>query len=119
LSPSHAVATELQGQLLARERELDSREDAIITWEEGSTAFAHALQEACKEHDASRARADATERDFFTQVQASSSRSKQLTDLSRTFEECKILLCLQEMDQEVREVILVEEQERGLRPTDG
>jgi hypothetical protein len=32
-------------------------------------------------------------------------------------DECHILLCLQETDLEVREVILVEELERGLHPT--
>jgi hypothetical protein len=34
-------------------------------------------------------------------------------------EECQILLCLQETDLEVREVILVEELEHGQHPTDG
>jgi hypothetical protein len=35
------VAIELQEQLLAQDRELDSREGAIIVWEEGLAAFAH------------------------------------------------------------------------------
>jgi hypothetical protein len=34
-------------------------------------------------------------------------------------EECQILLFLQEMDLEVREVILTEEQERSLQPPNG
>jgi hypothetical protein len=34
-------------------------------------------------------------------------------------EECKILFCLQEMDLDVQEMILAEDQERGLHPTDG
>jgi hypothetical protein len=71
------------------------------------------------EHDVSHVHADATKRDFFAQEHASNSRSKQLTDLGRTLEECKILLFLQETDLEVREAILVEEQERDLCPTDG
>jgi hypothetical protein len=40
--PSHVVATELQGHILAQERELDSREGAVIAWEEGLVAFARA-----------------------------------------------------------------------------
>jgi hypothetical protein len=40
LSSLHAATVELQGQLLAREREVDSHEGAIITWEEGLVAVA-------------------------------------------------------------------------------
>jgi hypothetical protein len=40
-SSSLAVTIELQGQHLAWERELDSRESAIVMWEEGLAAFAH------------------------------------------------------------------------------
>jgi hypothetical protein len=46
----------------------------------------------------------------------SSSRSKQFIGLNRTLEECQILLCLQDTDLEVQEVILAEEQERDLHP---
>jgi hypothetical protein len=94
LSPSHVVAVELQGSLLAQERELDSREGVVVMWEEGLAAFAHVLGEVRVERDASRACADAFQRDFFAQVRASSSRSKQLTDLGRTLEDHQILLCL-------------------------
>jgi hypothetical protein len=65
-SPSHAVTVELQGQLLAQERELDSCEGAIIVWEEGLVAFARALGEVHAERDPSQAPADAVQRDFFT-----------------------------------------------------
>jgi hypothetical protein len=58
-SPSHAVVVELQEHLVARERELDSREGTIVAWEEGLAAFARMLGEVHAEHDASRARADA------------------------------------------------------------
>jgi hypothetical protein len=37
------VIVELQEQLLAQERELDSREGTIVTWEEGLIAFTRAL----------------------------------------------------------------------------
>jgi hypothetical protein len=58
-SPSHVVIIELQGQLLAQERELDSREGAIVTWEEGLAAFARVLGEVRMECDVSHACVDA------------------------------------------------------------
>jgi hypothetical protein len=88
------VTVELQGQLLARERELDSREGAIVVWEQGLAAFAHVLGLVRAECDASRARADAIQREFFTQARASNSWSEQLTDLGRALEERQILLFL-------------------------
>jgi coenzyme F420-reducing hydrogenase alpha subunit len=89
-------------------------------WVEGLATFAHALGEACKECDAShaRARADAAEWEFSAQVRASGSKSKQLINLGRMLEERKILLCLQETDLEVQEAILAQEQEHGLCPID-
>jgi hypothetical protein len=51
---------ELQEQLLARERELESREGAISTWEDGLAAFECALGRAHIERDASRVQAEAT-----------------------------------------------------------
>jgi hypothetical protein len=48
----------------------------------------------------------------------SSSRFKQLIGLIRTFEECKNLLCLQEMDLKVQEATLAEEQAHDLHPPD-
>jgi hypothetical protein len=41
------------------------------------------------------------------------------TDLNWTLDECQMLLCLQETDLEVREVILAEEQACGMHPLDG
>jgi hypothetical protein len=84
----HAVTVELQGQLLAQERELDSYEGAIISWEEGLVAFVHALGEVSVERDASHTRVDAVQRDFFTQAHATSSWSEKLTDLGCMLEEC-------------------------------
>jgi hypothetical protein len=81
------VAIELQEPLLAREREPDSREGAIITCEVGLVAFVRVLMEVCMERDASHARADAVQRDFFSQEHNSSSRSKQLSGLGRALEE--------------------------------
>jgi hypothetical protein len=49
LSPSHAVAVEVLGQLLAWERELDSRECVLMAQEDGLAAFEHALGRVCME----------------------------------------------------------------------
>jgi hypothetical protein len=94
VSPSSAVAMELQGQLLARGREMDSREGTIAMWEDGLATFAHALGEVHKKCDTSRIRTKAAQKEFFVQASTSSSRSKQLTDLNYTLEEHQILLCL-------------------------
>jgi hypothetical protein len=51
------VAVELQEKLLARERELDSREGAIALWDDGLAAFKHALGKAHTECDAGRVHA--------------------------------------------------------------
>jgi hypothetical protein len=91
----------------------------VVVWEEGLAAFACMLVEVRMERDACYVRADAVQWDFFAHACTSSSRSKQHTDLSRTLEECQILLSLEEADLEVREVILVEELERGLHFSDG
>jgi hypothetical protein len=47
-----AVVGELRGQLLAWERELDSREGAISVWEDGLVASECTLGRACVDHDA-------------------------------------------------------------------
>jgi hypothetical protein len=49
------VAIELQVQLLARERELDSKKGAIMEWEDGLVAFEHTLGKVRKARDASHA----------------------------------------------------------------
>jgi hypothetical protein len=49
-----AVAVELREQLLARERELDSREGTISMWENGLAASKRALGRVRMEHDVRR-----------------------------------------------------------------
>jgi hypothetical protein len=83
------VITKLKGQLLACERELDSREGTIIP---------------C---------------DYLAQVSASSSQSKWRKALNQTLDERAILLGLEETDLGVHEAILHKELERGLRHPDG
>jgi hypothetical protein len=113
------VAIELQGQLLARERELDSREGIIAAWEDGLVAFECALGKVHVKCNVSHVRAEAVQQDFSAQSCASSSRSKRLTDLNWTLEEHQILFCLQEADLEMQEAILVEEKAHSLHPPTG
>jgi hypothetical protein len=80
------VAVELQGQPLAQEIELDSKEGVIAAWEDGLAAFEHSLKIVRAEHDASHVWADVVQHDFSAQSRASSSRSKWLIDLNRTLE---------------------------------
>jgi hypothetical protein len=53
------IAVELREQLLAWERELDSREGANTAWGDGLVAFERALGKVRTECDASHAQADA------------------------------------------------------------
>jgi hypothetical protein len=113
------VIAELQDQLLAQERELDSREGTIIMWEESLSTFARVLREACTGRDASHALGGTIRCDYLAQVSASSSQSKRHKALRRMLDERVILLGLQETDLGVREAILAEELEHGLRDPDG
>jgi hypothetical protein len=70
------VIVELEEQVLPGERDLDSREGAIIAWEEGLVTFACVLGEVSTERDGSHTRADAVRQDFSTQVSTFSSRSR-------------------------------------------
>jgi hypothetical protein len=80
----------------------------VVAWEEGLATFARMLGEVRVERDTCHVHANDVQRDFFAQARASSSRSKQLTNLGQTLEECQVLLSLQEVDLEVREVILAD-----------
>jgi hypothetical protein len=55
------VAVELQEQLLFRERQLDSREGTIITWEDGLAAFECILGRVHIERDATRVQDEAAQ----------------------------------------------------------
>jgi hypothetical protein len=55
------VMNELQEQLLTRERELASREGAIVAWEDGLMASECTLGKACMECDAERASSKAVQ----------------------------------------------------------
>jgi hypothetical protein len=109
------VAIELQEQLLAWERELDSREGAIILWEDGLADFERALGKLCTERKANRAQTVVIQHDFSARTRGSRSRLKQLINFNWMLKECQIPLCLQQTDLEVQETILVEEQACGTR----
>jgi hypothetical protein len=114
------MIVEQQEELLAWERELESHEGTIIAWEESLMAFAHVLRGgAIVECDASHACVDAIWQDYSVHVSASSSWSKWLNALSWSLEERTALLCLQETDMKVHEVILAEGLEHGLCPPNG
>jgi hypothetical protein len=113
------VITELQDQLLAREKELDNREGAIIVWEESLTTFTCTLGVARVGCDASLAHGSAIRRDHLTQVSASSSQSERRKARRQTMDERAILLGLQETDLGVGETIMTKELECGLRHPDG
>jgi hypothetical protein len=113
------VIVKLQDELLARGKELDSREGAVIMREESLMAFACVLRDASAEHDTSHARADAIQRDYSTQLSVYSSQSEWRRALGRTLDECAALLGLEEIDLEVHEVILAEDLECSLHPSDG
>jgi hypothetical protein len=53
------VATELQEQLLAREKQLGSREGTVAVWEDGLSASERALGRVCMEHDIEHVQAEA------------------------------------------------------------
>jgi hypothetical protein len=76
------VIVELQEQLLAWERELDSREGALIAWEESLMTFARALREASVECGASHTLAAVTPWDFFAHMNASISQSERLKPIA-------------------------------------
>jgi hypothetical protein len=55
------LVIELREQLLARERELHSKEGIITVWEDGLVAFEGSLGSVCTERDARRVQAKAAQ----------------------------------------------------------
>jgi hypothetical protein len=118
LDPSTTVVAELQEWLLTQERELDSQEGAIVTWEESLLVFTHALKEASEGCDASRAHMGVAWCDNLAQVGTSGSRSERRKALRWGLDERITILGLLEMDLEVHKAIMAEELERSLRCSD-
>jgi hypothetical protein len=84
------VAVELQGQLLAWERELDSNEGAITTWKVGLVALSTPLERLSWS-------VTLVMSELRLSSRTSSPRCASLVPGQRAVEECQILLCLQEM----------------------
>jgi hypothetical protein len=89
-----AVVDELQEQLLTWERELDSREGVIATWQDGLAASEHALGRVCAKRDTACAQAEATRQDYLARLGAFTSDSKHSINFNQMLEECQILLFL-------------------------
>jgi hypothetical protein len=66
-----AMVIELQEQLLVQERELGSRENALIAWEDDLAATERALGRARMECDAECDRAEAVQWDYRARMRAS------------------------------------------------
>jgi hypothetical protein len=88
------VVEELQEQLLAREQEMNSREGAIATWEDGITSSERSLGRACMERNANHAQTEAIRQDYLTRSRALTSSFKDSINFNKMLEECQILLSL-------------------------
>jgi hypothetical protein len=82
------VVDVLQVQLLARERELNSRDGTIVVLEDGLAASECALQRACMERDAKHAQAEAVWQDYLARMHAFTSNSMHSINFGRMLEEC-------------------------------
>jgi hypothetical protein len=81
-----SVADKLWEQLLARERDLDSREGTIAAWEDGLLAFEFAIGRVCVEHNAESTQAEATWQDNIARIRALTSSSKHSINFNRMLE---------------------------------
>jgi hypothetical protein len=67
--------------------ELNNRESAIVTWEDGLMASEHTHQRACLEHGTERVQTNAVPHDYLTRSHARTSRTKHSLNLNRMLEE--------------------------------
>jgi hypothetical protein len=104
------VAVELRGQLLARERGLDSKEGAIVAWGDSLVAFECALGRARAECDAECDRAEVVWQDYRATIHAFMAGCRCSFNFDQILEERWVLHSLQEMDLERWEEKLEEEQ---------
>jgi hypothetical protein len=97
---------------------LDSREDPIAAWEDGLVASKITLGKACMEHDIEHILGKAARQDYLARTCAFTSSSRSSIKFSRMLDEHQILLSLQLMDLEVREVKLVDKQVHNVHSFD-
>jgi hypothetical protein len=104
------VTAELQGQLLAWERDLDSREHVLMAREDGLAASKCALGRAHMECDGECDQAEAVRQDYLARVRTFTAGCRRSLDFDRVLEGHQFFLSVQETDFERREEKLAEEQ---------
>jgi hypothetical protein len=82
-----SVADKLWEQLLARERDLDSREGTIAAWEDGLLASEFSIGRVYVEHNAESAQAEATWQDNIARIRAFTSSSKHSINFNQMLED--------------------------------
>jgi hypothetical protein len=113
------MVVELQEQLLVLERELDSRENALMAQEYDLAATKCALERARMECDAESNRVDAVQWDYRATMCASNTGYQHSLDFDQVFRGHQLILTMQETDLEQWEEKLDEEQAWGLYSFDG
>jgi hypothetical protein len=87
-----AMVTELQEQLLVRDRELDSQENALKAWEDNLAATELALGRARMECDTECDRAEAIQRDYQAWMRASTAGCWCSLDFDGVLRGCQFIL---------------------------
>jgi hypothetical protein len=88
------MVTELQVQLLVREKELDSWENALMAREDDLAATERALGKACMECDAKCDRAEAVQQDYRAKMRATTASSWHSLDFDRVLRGCQFILTM-------------------------
>jgi hypothetical protein len=97
----------------------DSRQGAIVAWEDGLVTFESTLGRAHVECDAECDRAEVVRQDYQARIHAFTADCRHSFNFDRILEVHQILLSLQATDLERREEMLVEEQAQSLHFFDG
>jgi hypothetical protein len=113
------MTVELQGRLLAWEKELHSRERVLMAREDGLAPSERAVGRARMECDDECDRAEAVRQDYQARVRAFIAGCWHSLDFDRVLEGRWFFLFVQETYLERQEERLAEEQARGLYPFDG
>jgi hypothetical protein len=103
------MVVELQEQLHAQERELDSREGALLEQEDGMLAFECALGRVRMEYNVECNWVEVVRRDYRARIHTFMTGCRHSFNFDRVLEGRRFLLSMQETDLEWREEKLVEE----------
>jgi hypothetical protein len=115
---SVAVVGEVQELLLVWEEELMRGEEAPTVREEKARVLDIALAKVSVDLDAERAKAKATWKEYLDKMATHTAHAKHTLDLDKMLGEKKVELDGRERHVNLREVTLVEAQNRGLNPWD-